>query len=306
MRDEGRGARGEGIAVRDAPAWTCDRVRFRYPGTSDDVLSDIDIAVPAGACTAVIGPNGSGKSTLLRLLLGLAAPNVGEVRFAGTRAGDWDREAMAREVGVVPQGEEGAFPLTVREMVAMGRYPYLGRWRAEGRDDRRAIAAAMRRCDVSGLSRRPVSTLSGGERQRARLARALAQEPGTLALDEPTVALDIRHEMAIFELLRTLADAGTTVLLVTHNLNLAARYADRLVLLDGGRVAAAGTAGEVLTRERIEDVYGWPVRVVPFDDARGTVPQIVPLGGEACQEMSSGHPIARSAALSNTNDDNDP
>ena len=286
MRDEGRGARGEGVAVRTAPAWSCSGVRFRYPGTPDDVLSDIDLVVPAGACTAVIGPNGSGKSTLLRLLLGLARPDAGEVRFQRRPVGGWTREAMAREVGVVPQGEEAAFPLTVREMVAMGRYPHLGRWRTEGRDDRRAIAGAMRRCDVSGLSRRPVSTLSGGERQRARLARALAQEPGTLALDEPTVALDIRHEMAIFELLRTLADAGTTVLLVTHNLNLAARYADRLVLLDRGRLAAAGTAAEVLTRERIEDVYGWPVRIVPFEDGRAAVPQVVPLGGEACREMA--------------------
>jgi iron complex transport system ATP-binding protein len=133
-----------------------------------------------------------------------------------------------------------------------------------------------------------MSTLSGGERQRARLARALAQEPAALALDEPTAALDVSHEMAIFELLRELARAGTTILVVTHNLNLAARYADRLVLLHGGRVAAQGTPAEVLTRETVERVYGWPVRIVPHPGPGpdAGAPQVVPLAGEACSTMT--------------------
>jgi iron complex transport system ATP-binding protein len=185
----------------------------------------------------------------------------------------------------------------VRELVAMGRYPHLGPWRREGEADRRAVEEAMRRCDVLGLAHRPVSTLSGGERQRARVARALAQEPAALALDEPTAALDVSHEMAIFELLRELGRAGTTVLLVTHNLNLAARYADRLVLLDRGAVAAAGTPAEVLTRETVERVYGWPVRIGRHEGPGPDegAPQVIPLAGEACAQMEHGGEAADAA-----------
>ncbi|HEX8907156.1 MAG TPA: ABC transporter ATP-binding protein, partial [Longimicrobiaceae bacterium] len=243
--------------------------------------------IPAGSCTAVLGPNGSGKSTLLRLLLGTLSPETGTVELDGRAVGDWGREEIARAVGVVPQGEEAVFPMTVREMVAMGRYPHLGPWRRERDADRRAVEQAMRRCDVLAFAHRPISTLSGGERQRARVARALAQQPAALALDEPTAALDVSHEMAIFELLRDLGRAGTTVLLVTHNLNLAARYADRLVMLDRGRVAAAGAPDEVLTRETVERVYGWPVRIDrhPGPGPDEGAPQVVPLSGEACAQM---------------------
>jgi iron complex transport system ATP-binding protein len=247
--------------------------------------------------TAVLGPNGSGKSTLLRLLLGTLEAQSGEIAFQGRAVAAWGRAEMARAVGVVPQGEESVFPVTVRELVGMGRYPHLGPWRREGAADRRAVEEAMRRCDVLHFAERLVSTLSGGERQRSRLARALAQEPGALALDEPTAALDVSHEMAIFELLRTLARGGTTVLLVTHELNLAARYADRLVLLDRGRVAAAGAPAEVLTRETVERVYGWPVRVVPHPGPGpdAGAPQVVPLAGEACGLMQGAREASHAA-----------
>ena len=164
----------------------------------------------------------------------------------------------------------------VREIVAMGRYPRLGPWQREHAADVAAIDAAMERCDVRHLAQRWISTLSGGERQRVRLARALAQEPSVLALDEPTTFLDIRHEMTTFELLRRLRDEGVGVLLVTHNLNLAARYADELVLMDRGRVVAHGSPREVLTKERVDAVYEWPVSIVP--DANGA-PQVMPLSG---------------------------
>jgi iron complex transport system ATP-binding protein len=256
-------------------------VSFRYPEATRPAVDGVSLEVPAGACTAVLGPNGSGKSTLLRLLLGTLAPAAGEIELDGRPVAAWERGEIARTVGVVPQGEEATFPTSVRELVAMGRYPHLGPWRRERDIDRQAIERAMARCDVLELAHRPVSTLSGGERQRARVARALAQEPAALALDEPTAALDVSHEMAIFELLRELGRAGTTVLLVTHNLNLAARYADRLVLLDRGAVAAAGAPAEVLTRETVERVYGWPVRIArhegPGPDAGA--PQVVPLAG---------------------------
>jgi iron complex transport system permease protein len=264
-------------------AWSCSDLGFRYPGASGHALDGVSLGVRAGACTAVLGPNGSGKSTLLRLLLGTLEPGRGEARFEGRPLAGWDRSELARRIGVVPQGEEIAFPLTVRELVAMGRYPFLGPWRRESGADRAAVERAMRRCDVEAFARRPISTLSGGERQRARVARALAQEPGVLALDEPTVALDIRHEMEIFELMRELSREGVTVLLVTHNLNLAARYADRLVLLDGGRVAAEGAPRDVLTGPLVERVYGWPVTIEPYPGPGpdAGAPQVAPLGGRA-------------------------
>ncbi len=270
--------------------WRCAGLAYRYPDAATPAVLDLSLRISAGATTAVLGPNGSGKSTLLRLLLGVVPPSAGSVDFQDRPLSGWGRDALAREVGVVPQGEEAVFPTSVREMVAMGRYPHLGPWRREGDADRRAVDDAMRRCDVADLAARPVSTLSGGERQRARLARALAQEAATLALDEPTAALDIAHEMALFELLRDLGHAGKTVLLVTHNLNLAARYADRLVLLDRGRLAAEGTPAQVLTRETVERVYGWPVEIVPHagPGPDAGAPQVVPLAGNQCFRMQ--HP----------------
>ena len=275
--------------------WRAAGLTHRYPQSSRPAVMDVSLDVPAGATTAVLGPNGSGKSTLLRLLLGTLAPSAGTVTFQERPLAEWPRPALAREIGVVPQGEEAVFPTTVREMVAMGRYPHLGPWRREGPADRAAVDEAMRRCDVLSLSHRAVQTLSGGERQRARVARALAQEADTLALDEPTAALDVGHEMAIFELLRDLGHGGRTVLLVTHNLNLAARYADRLVLMDAGRVAAAGAPADVLTRETVQRVYGWPVEIVPHPGPGpdAGAPQVVPLAGDQCARME----IARATGM---------
>lgn len=253
---------------------------FRYAGAPRPALDGVTLSVSQGALYGILGPNGSGKSTLLRLLLGTLHPATGEVRYAGRTLAGWGRRDLAREVGVVPQGEEAVFPLTVRELVAMGRYPHLGAWRREGAADREAIEDALVRCDVAHLSERPLATLSGGERQRARIARALAQRPRTLVLDEPTAALDVRHEMAIFELLSALArQGGVSVVVVTHNLNLAARYADRLLLLDQGRVAAEGAPADVLERERLEAVYGWPVALTthPGPGPDAGAPQVVPL-----------------------------
>ncbi|CAN5828351.1 iron-enterobactin ABC transporter ATP-binding protein [soil metagenome] len=258
-------------------AWRCEELAFRYPGASRAAVDGVSLEVPAGACTAIIGPNGSGKSTLLRLLLGTLVPHAGSVWLGEVRVAEWSRAEMARTVGVVPQGEETIFPVTVRELVAMGRYPHLGGWRREGAADRQAIADAMRRCDIAEFAARMLDTLSGGERQRVRVARALAQQGQALALDEPTVALDIAKEMAVWELLRELGRDGVTVLLITHNLNLAARYADQLILLDGGQVAAHGTPREVLTPETVERVYRWPVEITTHAGA----PQVVPLSGHS-------------------------
>jgi iron complex transport system ATP-binding protein len=245
---------------------------FRYPGAARDALHDVSMRVHAGEMVALLGPNGSGKSSLLRVLLGALTPAAGSVTFSGRAVAEWPRDELARRIGVVTQAEELAFPMTVRELVAMGRYPHLGAWRREGDADRTAIEHAMRRCELDGLGRRSVLELSGGERQRARLARALAQEPRTLVFDEPSAALDIAHEMALFDLLSELRDDGVGILIAIHNINVAARYADRLVLLHDGRVAADGAPDSVLTRDVIESVYEWPVLIGSADGA----PQIVP------------------------------
>lgn len=278
-----------------SPLLAASGLRFRYPGAPRHAVDEVDVAVPEGALVGVIGPNGSGKSTLVKLLLGALEPDRGEIRLLGRRLSSWRRREMARRVGVVPQNESVTFPVSVLEFVAMGRYPHLGPWRTEGPEDRDAVERALARCDVESLAGRAFSTLSGGERQLARVARALAQEPDLLVLDEPTVSLDVRHEMEIYELLRELVGGGTTVLLVTHNLNAAARYADRLLLLHEGRARAEGPPGEVLTRETVEDVYGWPVRVVrhPGPGPDEGAPQVVALAaGEEVEADGRGNGTA--------------
>lgn len=247
----------------------------RYPGAALPALDAVTFQVPPGTLFAVLGPNGSGKSTLMKALLGVLPSAAGVVEVDGRPVSTWSRRGLAQVVGVVAQSETIAFPLKVREMVAMGRYPHLGALGSEREADRMAIARALDRCDVSDLAERDVMTLSGGELQRVRIARALAQEPRALVLDEPTASLDIRHEMAILELLRSSADAGMTVLVVTHGLDLAGRFADRMLLLSKGRLAAEGVPAEVMRSEVLEEVYHWPV-AVGEDPATGT-PRVTPL-----------------------------
>ena len=253
---------------------------FHYPGHVTPAIDELTLEVPSGSIYTVLGPNGSGKSTMLRLFLGALSPTGGTVTYRGRPVHQWSRRELAQRVGVVPQSEPITFPLTVRELVAMGRYPHLGPWRAEGAPDRAAIDAALERCEITALADRPLGTLSGGESQRARVARALAQEPETLVLDEPTAALDIHHEMAMFELLSHLARRdGKTVVIATHHINLASRYGSHVVLLDSGRLAAAGTPGDVFTADVIGRVYRWPVAIVehPGPGPDTGAPQVVPL-----------------------------
>ncbi len=270
-----------------APVFQVREVRFRYSGDGRPALDGVSLDVAKGALYSLIGPNGSGKSTLLKILLGALRPDAGSVSYTGKPVTEWNRRALARRVGVVPQSEEMTFPLTVREMVAMGRYPHLSILGRMGEEDRESIEDALRRCDVNDLAGRLMSQLSGGERQRVLIARALAQRPSTLVLDEPTVSLDIRHEMEIFELLAELSKHdGVTVVLVTHHINLAARYADRLLLLDGGSAVAEGPPGAVLSRETVERVYNWPVMVdrYPGPGRDAGAPQVIPLSGEPGRE----------------------
>lgn len=235
---------------------------YRYPGARADAVADASLAVPRGKLTGIVGPNGCGKTTLLHLLVGTRRPRAGTVLAMGRLAAEWRRRDLARHVAVVAQREEPVFPLRVRDFVTLGRYPHLGPVRSLGSDDRRVVDAALARADAAGLADRWTTTLSGGEWQRVRLARALAQQPQALVLDEATASFDLRHEMEAFELVADLARAdGVTGLLVSHHVNLVARFVDRIVVLDRGTPVAAGPPAEVLRRDVLERVFQWPVDV---------------------------------------------
>ena len=250
-------------------------VSVRYRGNRLRALDDVSIDAPDGALTAVVGPNGSGKSTLVRALVGQVPLEYGTITADGLTVHDDVRGVLARRVAVVTQREEPAFPLGVRDYVALGRYPHLGLWRAQARDDADAIASAVERTEIQQYMDRTITELSGGEWQRVRLARALAQGGRTLVLDEPTTFLDVGHEMAVFELLGGLAADGMSVLLVSHQLNLVARFAHRMVLLHRGRVVGEGTPADVMQASILESLYEWPL-VVARDPAVGA-PALIPL-----------------------------
>ncbi|MEP6493110.1 MAG: ABC transporter ATP-binding protein [bacterium] len=252
-----------------------DDVAVRYPRASSDALGGVSLEARRGAITAVVGPNGSGKSTLVRALIGRVAIVRGGVFVDDTAVATIDRALLARRVAVVTQREELAFPVGVSEYVALGRFPHLGIWHAANANDRRAIDESMASAGVDALHDRRIDTLSGGEWQRVRLARALAQGGDALVLDEPTAFLDVGHEMAVFELLHRLARSGQAVLLVSHQLNLVARFADQIVLFHRGAIAAAGSPEAVMRAETLERVYEWPL-VVTRDPAIGS-PTLVPL-----------------------------
>jgi iron complex transport system ATP-binding protein len=246
-----------------------------YPRAGRNAVDGVSFVADAGKLTALAGPNGSGKSSIVRALLGRADVLRGSVAVGGTDVRTWSLTELARRVAVVPQREEAAFPTGVREYVALGRYPHLGLWRAPTAADETAVSDALEQAGVSALAARDTDALSGGEWQRVRIARALAQRASTIVLDEPTTFLDIAHEMAIFELLSSLARSGLAVLLVSHQLNLVARFADTIVLLNEGKIATSGTPRDVMKADRLESIYGWPV-VITHDPAVGA-PTLVPL-----------------------------
>lgn len=250
------------------------QVTVQYRGAELPALRDVSMRLDPGELLVVAGPNGSGKSTLFRALLGMVELTSGEVQVTGTPVQRWKREALAQLVGAVPQREEPVFPQRVRDAVMLGRWARLGALAPVTAADRRAVEAAMARTGLESLAGRSTDTLSGGEWQRVRLARALAGEPKILLLDEPGTALDLANEMVMLEMLRQLANDGIGVLAITHHLNAAAQYADRLLLLDNGTVAAEGRPVEVLTSELVSRVFGWPVAVQQLENG---APHLLPL-----------------------------
>ncbi|SRR5579871_975724 len=237
------------------PLFEIQNLSFRYPSHSGFELHSTNLSIEQGGLVGLLGPNGAGKSTLLKLMVGLAAPQQGRVVFEGKPLKDLPVRERARKIAYVPQGLHFTFPLSVMEIVEMGRHPYLGRLKPLGAQDRQICERALSLCDALEFKDRSYGELSGGERQRVLLASALAQTPRVLLLDEPTLSLDLSHQILLFEIIRKLhREEGLTVVVATHELNLAGRFLDRLVLMKGGKVFAEGAPKKVLTPRNIHSV----------------------------------------------------
>ena len=249
------------------------KIGFSYNGKA--VLHDITFTVQPAEFVGLIGPNGSGKTTLLKVIAGLLPPQSGDISVKGNAVGRMKRRDLARIMAVVPQEAPMIFPFLVQEVVLMGRTPHLGAWRFEGAKDYGIVNNAMEMTDTLHLADRPMDRLSGGERQRVLIARALAQEAEIMLLDEPTAFLDIRHQVDFFNLIKKLnREHGLTVLAVTHDINLASLYCDRIMLLGEGTIRTMGCSGEVITEENIQNVYHTRV-IVDRHPALG-VPRVTP------------------------------
>lgn len=240
------------------------------------LLDDVSAVARAGELTAIAGPNGAGKSTLLKILAGDLTPTSGTVSLAGKPLERYSAGELARQRAVLPQQTLLIFAFTVEEIVMMGRHPHYGTPRGNHDTNARAVHGAMEVTETAALASRAFPTLSGGEQARTTLARVLAQETPALLLDEPTAALDIRHQHLVLGIARNLARAGAAVIIVLHDLNLAAVYADQLILLSEGALSARGCPHDVLTVERLRNVFACPVAVVghPVHDC----PLVIPLG----------------------------
>lgn len=237
-----------------------ENLSFRYQDSA--ILSSIGFTISKGSFTGIIGPNGSGKTTLLKCLIRLLPPQAGRIVLADLDLSKLSIKEIARKVAVVPQQWENRFPFTAEEIVTMGRFPHQRRFRKDSARDREIVRRAMTATHTLHLANRPLFEMSGGEQKRVMVAQALAQQPQLLLLDEPTAALDINHQIEIFDLLKSLVwKEHLTVLTALHDLNLAAQYCDALILLSGGKIFAAGPVAEVLTETNLEQVYQTKVRV---------------------------------------------
>jgi len=238
-----------------------ENISFWYGEKS--VLTGVRFGVNPGEIVAIIGPNGAGKSTLLKLLDGILLPREGEIFIAGESLVGKSRKSLARQIGFVPQHFSTAFDYTVREIVAMGRFPFSSMFSEPDREGSRAVREAMEATDVWPFRDRSLDTLSGGEKQRVVLASALAQEPQILLLDEPTAALDIRHQAHFLEILTSLSRSRRlTILLVTHDVNLASQFCDRIIVLKDGQICGDGPPDKIVRLDLMEEIYQTPVQVL--------------------------------------------
>ncbi len=236
---------------------TLDNLHFSYNGTP--VIRGINYNAPAGSFTAVLGPNGSGKTTLIRLINGMLLPQQGRVELMGRSTAGIKAATLAKEMAYVPQREQNVFSSTVFDTVLLGRNPYI-RW-APTREDRRIVSEIMVQLSLDDIALKDINKLSGGQRQRVFIARALAQQPTVMLLDEPTASLDLRHQHEVLQLLRDLSRKGITMLMAIHDLNLAIKYCTDFMVLDEGEMVARG-GREIFNEELIEQVYRVKVKMV--------------------------------------------
>jgi iron complex transport system ATP-binding protein len=255
------------------PALAFSGVTFGYGKTP--VLSGLDLTIARGEIVGILGPNGAGKTTCVRLASGAIAPASGRIDLFGDALASLSARERARRVAVVPQETHPVFEFTVSEIVRMGRAPHLGFLGLEGSRDREIAHDAMRRCSIEHLAERSFRALSGGEHQRVLLARALTQSSPLLLLDEPTAFLDIKHRLAAYDVLVRLREkSGPAIVVVSHDVNLAARYCDRLILMRAGTIVAAGPPAEVLIPASMRDAYDVEVEIAHDPSGR---PFVIPL-----------------------------
>ena len=242
------------------PVLSLKKVGFRYDSLW--AIRDLDFGVKPGELLAVLGPNGSGKSTLLKVVDGILTPQEGEVLLKERPVSKYTRPDLAKEVAMVAQETHFYFSFSALEVVLMGRFPHLGRFQFESKRDMEAASRALKATHCLHLAERPIHELSGGEKQRVLLARALAQEPTVILLDEPTSFLDLRYKKEIFDLISSLThERGLSVMVVSHDIDLASQYCDQMVMLKDGRVYSTGAPGKVITASNIKAVYECPVIV---------------------------------------------
>ncbi|MFH8574564.1 ABC transporter ATP-binding protein [Streptomyces zaomyceticus] len=266
---------------------TAENLSWSVAGTP--VVREVSVAIAPGETVGLLGPNGSGKSSLLRCLAGLRAPDTGSVRYDDASVRDWSARRIARHVAFVAQDSGADSDLRVTDVVGLGRTPFRDRWRGPDATDRAVIAAALEVVGLTPLADRAWKALSGGERQRAHIARALAQQPYALLLDEPTNHLDVKHQLELMELL---SGADRTVLVALHDLSLAARYCDRLLLLHHGRLVASGPPAAVLTAQRLAEVFEVDAELTTDALGQPTVTYRGPLGSRLRTESPTPRPTA--------------
>lgn len=257
--------------IMKTPIIRFDHLSFSYRADHPPLLTDLCLEIPDGSITAILGPNGAGKSTLLLLTLGWLTPAHGQIWLNGRRQQDYSRRARGQLMSLVPQQEHLAFAYSLLEYVLLGRAPYLSALAAPGADDYAIAIAALRQTGLEDLAYRSVLELSGGERQMLLIARALTQQPRILLLDEPTTHLDLHNKAQVRSLLRQLQQQGLTLVMTTHDPELALELASQVVLIRQGQTLFVGSATEALTSERLSELYHCPVQVVPVADRRVVV-----------------------------------